>query len=257
MWIHRGKENQAHFCNQTVLSLAKLRAGQGPALPVHPDTISLIVPRGHRGYFDENLNLETGAQILCTQTTRIPLCGHAHSRPLCGHAHSRSHMLTHSNTLTQVHTPTYSHTTVTPAHMVTCSQTLTYTHTHTPALMHAYTCSHACTHTHTRFHKLKYTHTNSLCPCPHTHVLIPAHTHSYNHTFCALPWESGGPTTWPLSANVRQVQLEEVRPPPPGNSQSSPILSRKRVEADGDPCGLGPGSDTHSGTPAGHWPLQA
>lgn len=244
MWIHRRKENQAHFFNQTVLSLVELRAGQGHALPVHPNTISLTVPRGHRGYFDESLNLETGAQILCTHTTRIPLCGHAHSWP---------HMLTHSSTLTQVHTPTYSHSTVTPA--VTCSQMFTYTHTHTPALMHAYTCSHACTHTHTHAFTSSGTHTNSLCPCRHTHVLIPAHTHSYNHTLCALPWESGGLTA--LSADIRQVQLEEVRPPPPGNSQSSSILSSKRVEADGDPCGPGPGSDTHSGIPAGHWPLRA
>lgn len=166
-------------------------------------------------------------------------------------------MATHANTFKYPHTSSHPHihTAVTPAHVVTCSQMFTYTHTHTPALMHAYmfTCMHS--HTHTRFHKLRYTHTNSLCPCRHTHVLIPAHTHSYNHTLCALPRESGGLTA--LSADIRQVQLEEVRPPPPGNSQSSPILSSKRVEADGDPCGPGPGSDTHSGIPAGHWPLRA
>lgn len=173
MWIHRRKENQAHFFNQTVLSLVELRAGQGHALPVHPNTISLTVPRGHRGYFDESLNLETGAQILCTHTTRIPLCGHARSWP---------HMLTHSSTLTQVHTPTYSHSTVTPA--VTCSQMFTYTRTHSPALMHAYTCSHACTHahTHTRFHKPRYTHKFSVPmpshTCTHTcsHSLLQSHT---------------------------------------------------------------------------------
>ena len=173
MWIHRRKENQAHFFNQTVLSLVELRAGQGHALPVHPNTISLTVPRGHRGYFDESLNLETGAQILCTHTTRIPLCGHARSWP---------HMLTHSSTLTQVHTPTYSHSTVTPA--VTCSQMFTYTRTHSPALMHAYTCSHACTHTHTL--SQAQVHTQILCAHAVTHMYSYLLTLTPTITHCAL-----------------------------------------------------------------------
>lgn len=173
MWIHRRKKNQAHFFNQTVLSLVELRAGQGHALPVHPNTISLTVPRGHRGYFDENLNLETGAQILCTHTTRIPLCGHAHSWP---------HMLTHSSTLTQVHTPTYtpqSHL-HTRSHAHRCSHIPTLTHRH----LCMPTCSHACTHTHThtlsqaQVHSHKFSVPMPSHTCTHTcsHSLLQSHT---------------------------------------------------------------------------------
>lgn len=166
-------------------------------------------------------------------------------------------MATHANTFKYTHTS--SHPYILTLHSHTCSHMLTdvhiypHSHTGTYACLHMFTCVHSRTHTHA--FTSPGTHTNSLCPCRHTHVLIPAHTHSYNHTLCALPWESGGLTA--LSADIRQVQLEEVRPPPPGNSQSSSILSSKRVEADGDPCGPGPGSDTHSGIPAGHWLLRA
>ena len=121
-----------------------------------------------------------------------------HSNTTLWACYSQSQKLTHSNTITQVYTPTYSHTTVTPAHMVTCLQTLTYTHTHTPTLMHAYTCSHACTpHTHTLSQAQVHSHICSL-----THTSTPSHTctHTCSHSLLqscalALPWESGGLTT--------------------------------------------------------------
>lgn len=136
--------------------------------PVTP-TPSLTVPRGHRGYFDENLNLETGAQILCTTPSNTTLW-------------TCTFMATHANIqVPSTSPPTY--TTVTPAH----GHMLTDVHIY-PHSCSTYACLHvACSHSHTHTLQLRYTHTNSLCPCRHTHVLVlslytPTITHSRSAT---------------------------------------------------------------------------
>jgi len=88
-----------------------------------------------------------------------------------------SQPVTHTHTLTLMHSHTLTHT-----RTLTYTHTLTHTHihSHTLTLTHTHIHSHTLTLTHTHIHSLTHSHTLTLT---HTH----SHTHTHMHTRLSVP----------------------------------------------------------------------